>query len=395
MVKNNVNSETETVLNFGPQHPSAHGVLNLILRLDGEIVKRADPNIGFLHRGTEKLIEHKTYLQSIPYFDRLDYVSPMSQEHAFTLCVEKLMDCQIPERAQFIRVIFCELTRVLSHLLNISSHAFDSGAITPLLWLFEQREIIMSFYERVSGSRMHANYFRPGGVVHDLSADLVKDIYKFIKSFPKYIDDIDGLLTDNKIWQKRNIGIGVITADQAMEWGVSGPMLRASGVPWDLRRSNPYEIYDRIEFDVPVGNNGDCYDRYLVRMEEMRQSLKIIDQCIHLMPDGPFKIQDGKIAPQKKQDTYKSMEDMIHHFKLYSEGFSVPKGEFYCAVEAPKGEFGVYLVADGTNIPYRCRIRSPGFAHLQMMNILSKGHMLADIPIILGSLDLVFGEIDR
>ncbi|GFQ76451.1 NADH-quinone oxidoreductase subunit D [Trichonephila clavata] len=383
------------MLNFGPQHPAAHGVLRLVLEMDGEVVERADPHIGLLHRGTEKLIEHKTYLQALPYFDRLDYVSPMSQEHAYSLCVEKLLQCEIPIRAKYLRVLFCELTRILNHLLNVSSQALDVGAMTPLLWLFEEREKILEFYERASGARFHAAYIRPGGTAADVPEDLIEDIAKFIEQFPKYIDDVDELLTENRIWKQRTVGISEISIKQALDWGFSGPMLRAAGLAWDLRKSQPYEIYDQLDFDIPIGQNGDCYDRYLVRMAEIRQSVSLVKQCIEKMPGGPIKTEDRKISPPPRAEMKKSMEALIHHFKLYSEGYHVQKGEAYTAVEAPKGEFGVYIVSDGTNRPYRCRIRAPGFAHLQALDFMAKGHMLADIAAIIGSLDIVFGEIDR
>ncbi len=382
-------------VNFGPQHPAAHGVLRLVMELDGEIVERCDPHIGLLHRGTEKLIEYKTFVQAIPYFDRLDYVSPMAQEHAFVLAVERLLGLEVPLRAQYIRVLFDEITRVLNHLLNIPAYAMDVGAVTPFLWCFEQREILMEFYENVSGARMHANYYRPGGVHQDLPPGLLDDIAAWAEQFPKVIDDIDVLLTENRIFKQRLVDIGRVTADQALDWGFTGPVLRASGVPWDLRKAQPYMVYDRMQFDVPVGRNGDCYDRYLVRMEEMRQSLRIIWQCLAEMPDGPVMADDRKVAPPPRAEMKRSMEALIHHFKLYTEGFHVPPGEIYAAVEAPKGEFGVYLVTDGSNKPYRCKIRAPGFTHLQAMDFLCKGHMLADSVAILGSLDIVFGEIDR
>ena len=383
------------MLNFGPQHPAAHGVLRLVLEMDGEVVERADPHIGLLHRGTEKLIEHKTYLQALPYFDRLDYVSPMSQEHAYSLCVEELLQCEIPIRAKYLRVLFCELTRILNHLLNVSSQALDVGAMTPLLWLFEEREKILEFYERASGARFHAAYIRPGGVAADVPEGLIEDIAKFIEQFPKYIDDVDELLTENRIWKQRTVGISEISIKQALDWGFSGPMWRATGLAWDLRKSQPYEIYDQLDFDIPIGQNGDCYDRYLVRMAEIRQSVSLVKQCIEKMPGGPIKTEDRKISPPPRAEMKKSMEALIHHFKLYSEGYHVPKGEAYTAVEAPKGEFGVYIVSDGTNRPYRCRIRAPGFAHLQALDFMAKGHMLADVAAIIGSLDIVFGEIDR
>jgi NADH-quinone oxidoreductase subunit D len=382
-------------LNFGPQHPAAHGVLRLVLELDGEQVLRADPQIGFLHRGTEKLIEYKTYLQAVPYFDRLDYVSPMSQEHAFALAVEALLGCEVPRRAQFIRVLFSELTRLLNHFLNIGSQALDVGATTPLLWFFEEREKILDFYERVSGSRFHSAYFRPGGVSGDVGNELLDDIARFVAAAPKVIDDVDTLITENRVFKQRLVDIGVASAETALQYAFSGPMLRASGIPWDLRKSNPYEVYDEMEFDIPVGAHGDCYDRYLVRMAEIRQSLEIIKQCLERMPAGPVVTDDGKIAPPSRDDMQTSMEAMIHHFKLYTEGYHVPEGAVYRAVESPKGEFGVYLVADGSNKPYRCYIRAPGFAHLQALEALTKGHMLADVPAVLGSIDLVFGEVDR
>lgn len=382
-------------LNFGPQHPAAHGVLRLILEMDGEVVERADPHIGLLHRGTEKLIEHKTYLQAIPYFDRLDYVSPMCQEHAFALAVEKLLNLDIPLRAKYIRVLFSEITRILNHLLNITTMAIDVGAMTPLLWGFEEREILMGFYERVSGARMHAAYFRPGGVQKDLPQGLAEDIKAFADRFPQVIDDIETLLTENRIFKQRTVNIGVVNAAQAQDWGFSGPMLRASNVAWDLRRAQPYEVYDQMDFLIPVGKHGDCYDRYLVRMEEMRQSVRIIKQCLEQMPEGPVKVKNYKITTPPRAEMKTSMEALIHHFKLYTEGYHVPKGETYTAVEAPKGEFGVYLIADGSNQPYRCKIRGPSYAFLQALDFMARGHMLADVPSIIGSLDIVFGEIDR
>jgi NADH-quinone oxidoreductase subunit D len=382
-------------LNFGPQHPAAHGVLRLILELDGEMVERADPHIGLLHRGTEKLIEHKTYTQAIPYFDRLDYVAPMNQEHAFALAVEKLVSIEVPLRAQYIRVIFCEIGRILSHILNITTQALDVGALTPALWGFEEREKLMVFYERVSGSRLHANYFRPGGVHIDLPVGLAEDIYKFCEDFPKVIDDLETLLTDNRIFKQRNVDIGIISKQEALDHGFSGVMLRGSGVPWDLRKSNPYECYNEFNFRIPVGKNGDCYDRYLCRIEEMRESVLIMTQALKKIPKGPVMTLDTKIGPPKRNDMKMSMEALINHFKLYTEGYHVTQGEIYSAVEAPKGEFGVYLVADGSNKPYRCKIKAPGFTHLQAMNYMIKGHMLADVPAILGSMDIVFGEVDR
>ena len=382
-------------LNFGPQHPAAHGVLRLILELDGEIVEKIDPHIGLLHRGTEKLIEHKTYTQAVPYFDRLDYVAPMNQEHAFALAVEKLLKINVPIRGQYIRVMFCEIGRILSHLLNITTQALDVGALTPSLWGFEERETLMTFYERVSGSRLHANYFRPGGVHRDLPMGLTDDILIFCNSFPKIIDDLESLLTDNRIFKQRNVDIGVVKKQEALDYSFSGVMLRGSGIPWDLRKSQPYECYKDFDFKIPIGKNGDCYDRYLCRIEEMRECIKIIKECINKMPRGPVKSVDGKITPPKREDLKTSMEALIHHFKLFSEGFRVPEGEIYTAVEAPKGEFGVYLISDGSNRPYKCKIRAPGFSHLQAMDYLLKGHMLADVPAVLGSLDIVFGEVDR
>ena len=388
--------KTKTMnLNFGPQHPAAHGVLRLILELDGEVVEKIDPHIGLLHRGTEKLIEHKTYMQAVPYFDRLDYVAPMNQEHAFALAIEKLLNIEVPIRGQYIRVLFCEIGRILSHLLNITTQALDVGALTPSLWGFEERETLMTFYERVSGSRLHANYFRAGGVHQDLPRGLNEDILKFCNTFPKVIDDLETLLTDNRIFKQRNVDIGIVTKEEALEHSFSGIMLRGSGVAWDLRKSQPYECYQDFNFKIPIGKNGDCYDRYLCRIEEMRQSIEIIKTSIEKMPPGPVKSIDGKITPPSKKDLKRSMEAVIHHFKLFSEGFRVSKGEVYTAVEAPKGEFGVYLISDGSNKPYKCKIRAPGFSHLQAMDYLMKGHMLADVPAVLGSLDLVFGEVDR
>jgi len=382
-------------LNFGPQHPAAHGVLRLILELDGEVVEKVDPHIGLLHRGTEKLIENKTYMQAVPYFDRLDYVAPMNQEHAFALAIEKILKIEVPIRAQFIRVMFCEIGRILSHILNITTQALDVGALTPSLWGFEERETLMTFYERASGSRLHANYFRAGGVHQDLPGNLDKDIGKFCSNFPKVIDDLETLLTDNRIFKQRNVDIGIVSKEDAIDYSFSGVMLRGSGIPWDLRKSQPYECYDQLEFKVPVGKNGDCYDRYICRIEEMRESVKIINQCLSKMPKGPVKSPDGKITPPPKKEIKESMEALIHHFKLFTEGYRVDQDEIYTAVEAPKGEFGVYLISDGSNKPYKCKIRAPGFSHLQAMDYLIKGHMLADVPAVLGSLDIVFGEIDR
>ena len=388
--------QTKTMnLNFGPQHPAAHGVLRLILELDGEVVERADPHIGLLHRGTEKLIETKTYTQAIPYFDRLDYVAPMNQEHAFALAVEKLLKIDVPRRAQYIRVIFCEIGRILSHLLNVTTQALDVGALTPSLWGFEEREKLMVFYERVSGSRLHANYFRPGGVHIDMPTGLAEDIDKFCDDFPKVINNLEDLLTDNRIFKQRNVDIGRVSLKEALDFGFSGVMLRGSGRPWDLRKSQPYDGYERFDFDIPVGKNGDCYDRYLCRIEEMKESLKIIKQAIREIPNGPVMTSNPRVGPPKRSEMKQSMESLINHFKLYTEGYHVPAGEIYVPVEAPKGEFGVYLISDGSNKPYRCKIRAPGFAHLQSMDYLIKGHMLADVPAVLGSMDIVFGEVDR
>ena len=382
-------------MNFGPQHPAAHGVLRLVMELNGEVVERCDPHIGLLHRGTEKLIEYKTYIQATPYFDRLDYVSPMCMEHAYVLGVEKLLGIKPPERAQYIRVLFSEITRILNHLLSITTGALDVGAITPSLWAFEEREILMEFYERVCGARLHANYFRVGGVAWDMPAGLADDIWEYTEKFPKFMADVETLLTENRIFKQRTVDIGIVTKEQALDWGFSGPMLRGSGVAWDLRKAQPYEVYDRMDFDVPVGLTGDCWARYLVRMEEMTQSLRIIRQCIKEMPDGPVRVQDRKIAPPPRGEMKRSMESLIHHFKLYTEGFHVPAGETYTAIEAPKGEFAVYLVSDGTNKPYKCHIKAPGFAHLQGIDFMSKGHMLADAVANIASMDIVFGEIDR
>ncbi len=382
-------------MNFGPQHPAAHGVLRLVLEMDGEVVDRADPHIGLLHRGTEKLIEYKTYLQAVPYFDRLDYVSPMCMEHAFALAVEKLLGITAPPRAQHIRVLFAEITRVLNHLLNVTTFALDVGAITPLLWGFEEREKLLEFYERVSGARFHAAYFRPGGVHQDMPAGLAEDIYAFIEQFPRRIDDLEELLTENRIFKQRTVDIGVVTREQALDWGFSGPMLRGSGVAWDLRKAQPYDAYEVMDFDIPVGKHGDCWDRYLVRMEEMRQSLRIMRQALDRMPGGPIAVDDRKVMPPPRAEMKHSMEALIHHFKLYTEGYHVPAGETYTAVEAPKGEHAVYLVADGSNRPYRCKIRSPDFAFLQGLEFIARGHMLADLVAIIGSMDIVFGSIDR
>jgi NADH-quinone oxidoreductase subunit D len=382
-------------INFGPQHPAAHGVLRLVLEMDGEVITRADPHIGLLHRGTEKLIEHKTYLQAVPYFDRLDYVSPMCQEHAYALAVEKLLGCKIPLRAQFIRVLFSEITRILNHIMAVTTQALDVGAMTPLLWMFEEREKMMGFYEKVSGSRMHAAYIRPGGVHQDLPAGLLEEISEFAENFPKCIDDLDSLLTENRIFKQRMVEIGIVSKQQALDWGFSGPMIRGSGIAWDLRKSQPYEIYDQLDFDIPIGKNGDSYDRYLIRVEEMRQSIKLIKQCIEKMPQGAIATDDPKISPPKRSEMKQSMEAMINHFKLYTEGYHVPAGEAYAAVEAPKGEFGVYIISDGGNKPHRCRVRAPGFAHLQGLEFMVKGHMLADVVTVISTQDIVFGEVDR
>jgi NADH-quinone oxidoreductase subunit D len=386
-------------LNFGPVHPSAHGVLRMILELDGELVERVDPHVGLLHRGTEKLIEYKTYLQAVPYFDRLDYVAPMNQEHAFALAVERMLDIEVPRRGQLIRVLYAEIGRLLAHLMNVTTQAMDIGALTPPLWGFEQREKLMVFYERASGARMHAAYFRPGGVHQDLPQALIDDIGTFCDEFPAALKDIDTLLTANRIFKQRNVDIGVVPLEEAWGRGFSGVMVRASGAAWDLRKAQPYDAYAEMEFDIPVGSNGDCYDRYLIRMEEMRQANEIMRQCVKKLnaPDGkgPVASTDGKVVPPKRGEMKQSMEALIHHFKLYTEGYKVPAGEIYAAVEAPKGEFGVYLVSDGTNKPYRCHIRAPGFAHLSAMDYLCRKHMLADVTAILGSIDIVFGEVDR
>ena len=386
-------------INFGPQHPAAHGVLRLVLELDGEVVERVDPHIGLLHRGTEKLMEARTYLQNVPYLDRLDYCAPMNQEHAYALAVERLLGVAAPRRAQLIRVLYSEIGRIMSHILNVTTQALDVGALTPPLWGFEEREKLCVFYERASGSRMHAAYFRPGGVHQDLPQKLIDDIAAFCDPFEKVLDDIEGLLTGNRIYMQRNVDIGVVKLADAQAFGFSGVMLRSTGVAWDLRRAQPYECYDEMEFEIPVGKNGDCYDRYLMRVEEMRQSARIMKQCCEKLSvdagRGPVTTDDGKIAPPKRGEMKASMEALIHHFKLYTEGYKVPAGEVYAAVEAPKGEFGVYLVSDGTNKPYRCKLRAPGFAHLQAMDFLCRKHMLADVSAILGSLDIVFGEVDR
>lgn len=390
-----INKFNNLSLNFGPQHPAAHGVLRLVLELDGEVVTRADPHIGLLHRGTEKLIEYKTYLQALPYFDRLDYVSMMAQEHAYSLAIEKLSNCIVPIRAQFIRVLFCELTRLLNHLLAITTHALDVGALTPFLWAFEEREKLMEFYERVSGARMHAAYIRPGGISNDIPVGLLDDVAVFIKQFSSRIDEIEELLTNNRVWKQRLVNIGIVTLEEAISWGFSGVLVRGSGLKWDLRKNQPYDIYDILNFEIPTGIYGDCYDRYLIRIFEMRQSLAIIEQCLSLMPKGPIKSHDFKIVTPTRAHMKHSMESMIHHFKISTEGFTLQKGNIYSAVEAPKGEFGVYLVSNGTNKPYRCKIRAPGFFHLQGLDFISKGHMVADVVTIIGTLDIVFGEVDR
>ncbi|RCK26240.1 NADH-quinone oxidoreductase subunit D [Thalassospira lucentensis] len=382
-------------MNFGPQHPAAHGVLRLVLEMDGEVIERADAHIGLLHRGTEKLIEYKTYIQATPYFDRLDYVAPMNQEHAYCLAIEKLMGVEVPKRAQYIRVLYAEIGRILNHILNMTAFALDVGAMTPLLWGFEEREKLMEFYERACGARLHANYFRPGGVAVDLPAGLLEDIDAWADQFDIFLNDFDRVLTGNRIFKQRTVDIGTVTAEEALDWGFTGPNIRASGLAWDLRKSQPYDSYEDFDFDIPVGKNGDCYDRFLVRFEEMWQSLKIIKQAVKNMPDGPVIVQNNKVAPPSRAQMKRSMEALIHHFKLFTEGFHVPAGECYAAVEAPKGEFGVYLVSDGSNRPYRCKIRAPGFPHLQGIDFMSKGHMLADVVANIGSLDIVFGEIDR
>ena len=382
-------------LNFGPQHPAAHGVLRLVLELDGEIVQRVDPHIGLLHRGTEKLMEQKTYMQAMPYLDRLDYVAPMNQEHAFALAQERLLGIAVPPRAQYIRVLYSEIGRLLNHLLNVTTQAMDVGALTPPLWGFEEREKLMEFYERASGARMHANYFRAGGVHQDLTQKLLDDIWAFCEQFPRVLDDIEELLTENRIFKQRNVDIGILSKDDALAWGMTGVMLRSTGYAWDLRRAQPYECYSDLEFRIPIGKNGDCYDRYLMRMEEMRQSTLIMKECLQKMPSGPVMTPDGKVVPPKRGEMKQSMEALIHHFKLFTEGYHLPAGEVYAAVEAPKGEFGVYLVSDGSNKPYRCKFRAPSYLHLQAMDFLCRGHMLADVSAVLGSIDIVFGEIDR
>jgi NADH-quinone oxidoreductase subunit D len=392
--KSDVEIENYTV-NFGPQHPAAHGVLRLVLEMDGEVIDRVDPHIGLLHRGTEKLIEYKSYLQAVPYFDRLDYVSPMNQEQAYAIAVERLLGIEPPPRAKYIRMLFCELTRILNHIMNIASYAMDVGAMTPFLWTFEEREKLMEFYDAVCGARMHAAYVRPGGVSMDMPAGLAERIMVWANNFPKVIDDMEGLLTENRIFKQRVVDIGRVTAEEAIAWGFTGPNLRASGIAWDLRKSQPYDGYEDMDFDIAIGKNGDCYDRYLVRVVEMRQSVRIIKQCLEKMPTGPVRVNDRKVMSPPRGEMKSSMEALIHHFKLYTEGYKVPAGEVYAAVEAPKGEFGVYIVSDGTNRPYRCRIRAPGFVHLHGMDFMLRGHMLPDVPAVLGSIDIVFGEVDR
>lgn len=382
-------------INFGPQHPAAHGVLRLVLELNGEIVNRADPHIGLLHRGTEKLIEYKNYVQALPYFDRLDYVSMMAQEHSYCLAIEKLFNCKIPERAQYIRVLFAEITRILNHLLAVGCHAMDVGAMTPFLWAFEEREKLMEYYERVSGARMHAAYFRPGGLQVDIPKGLLDDIYMFIEQFSLRLTEMEDMLTENRIWKQRLIDIGTVTANDACQWGFSGVMLRGSGICWDLRKNQPYEVYDRLKFDIPVGTNGDCYDRYLIRVFEMKESLKIIEQCLYNMPIGSIKTNDFKISPPIRIEMKQSMEALIHHFKMYTQGVVIPNNETYIGTEAPKGEFGVYLISDNTNRPYRCKIKAPGFNHLQALDYMSSGHLIADVVTIIGTQDIVFGEVDR
>ncbi len=387
---------TNYTINFGPQHPAAHGVLRMVMELDGEIIERIDPHVGLLHRGTEKLIEHKTYLQALPYFDRLDYCSPLAMEHSYVLAVEKLLNIEVPLRAQYLRVLFAELTRICNHMLNIGSHVMDVGAMTPNLWLFEIREDCLTFFERASGARMHSAWFRPGGVHQDVPLKLLTDIADWLDTrLPQLFDDAMSLVVDNRIFKQRNVDIAVVSKDDAVRWGFSGPMIRGSGIPWDIRKAQPYDVYDRMEFDIPVGTRGDCYDRMMVRVEEVRQSARIMKQCLAQMPEGPVQSDDRKVVPPKRAEMKSSMESLIHHFKLYTEGFHVPAGEVYVATESPKGEFGVYLVSDGSNKPYRCKIRPTAFSHLQAMDFMSKGHMLPDATAILGAIDVVFGECDR
>ena len=382
-------------INFGPQHPAAHGVLRLVLELKGEVIVRADPHIGLLHRGTEKLIEYKNYIQALPYFDRLDYVSMMSQEHTYCLALEKLLNCSVPIRAQYLRVIFAELTRILNHLLAVGCHAMDVGAMTPFLWAFEEREKLMEFYERVSGARMHAAYFRPGGVSRDIPIGLLNDIFLFCNQFTARLNEMEDMLTENRIWKQRLVDIGTVPLKDALDWGFSGVMLRGSGLAWDLRKSHPYDVYDQIDFNVPSGSNGDCYDRYLIRVFEMRESLKMIEECIQKFPSGSIINNDNKITPPSRSSLKSSMEALIHHYKIFTQGTSVPSSETYTASEAPKGEFGVHLISNNTNRPYRCKIKSPGFSHLQALDYMSKDHMIADVVTIIGTQDIVFGEVDR
>ena len=389
------NKANTYTINLGPQHPAAHGVLRLVVEMSGEVVQRCDPHIGLLHRGTEKLIEHKTYLQAMPYMDRLDYVSPMAQEHCFVLAVEKLLGIKPPPRGQYVRVLFAEITRLLNHLFTVTTGILDVGATTPALWAFEEREKLMEFHERACGARLHANYYRVGGVAMDLPAGLAEDIFEYMETLPAFLDDMEGLVTGNRVFKQRTVDVGVLTMEQALDWGCSGPMLRASGVAWDLRKAQPYEIYDQLEFDIPVGKTGDCYARYLVRVAEMRQTIRLIKQCLEKMPQGPVRLQDHKVTPPPRAEMKRSMEALIHHFKLYTEGFHVPAGETYTAIEGPKGEFALYIVSDGTSRPYRCRIRAPGFSHLALLDTLSRHHMLADAVANIASLDIVFGEIDR
>ena len=387
---------TNYTINFGPQHPAAHGVLRMVMELDGEIIERIDPHVGLLHRGTEKLIEHKTYLQALPYFDRLDYCSPLAMEHSYVLAIEKLLNLEVPLRAQYLRVLFAELTRICNHMLNMGSHVMDVGAMTPNLWLFEIREDCLNFFERASGARMHSAWFRPGGVHQDVPLKLLTDIGDWLDTrLPRLFEDAMSLVIDNRIFKQRNVDIAVVSKEDAIAWGFSGPMIRAAGIPWDLRKSQPYDAYARMDFEIPVGTRSDCYDRFMVRVEEVRQSARIMKQCLAEMPEGPIASEDRKVVPPKRGEMKQSMEALIHHFKLYTEGFHVPAGEVYVATESPKGEFGVYLVSDGTNKPYRCKLRAPGFAHLQAMDFLCRGHMLADVSAILGSIDIVFGEVDR
>lgn len=387
---------TNYTINFGPQHPAAHGVLRMVMELDGEIIERIDPHVGLLHRGTEKLIEHKTYLQALPYFDRLDYCSPLAMEHSYVLAIEKLLNLEVPLRAQYLRVLFAELTRICNHMLNMGSHVMDVGAMTPNLWLFEIREDCLNFFERASGARMHSAWYRPGGVHQDVPLKLLTDIADWLDTrLPRLFEDAMSLVVDNRIFKQRNVDIAVVSKADALAWGFSGPMIRGSGIPWDLRKSQPYDVYDRMDFEVPVGTRGDCYDRFMVRVEEVRQSAKIMKQCLAEMPEGPVASLDRKVVPPKRAEMKSSMEALIHHFKLYTEGFHVPAGEVYVATESPKGEFGVYLVSDGSNKPYRCKIRPTAFSHLQAMDFMSVGHMLPDVTAIIGAIDVVFGECDR